>query len=111
MMQLEHAIRIKDVISNLIDQVSSRKHTVLLSKSMNGDTSYSIHLKTSEVVYVFKRGGSFFSDYDVWYDGVSLSVPTMDARRLYVTMQQVYKAQERVKMGNKIEKLEKLLLS
>ena len=109
MMYLEDAIRAKEVINALVDQVASRKHTILLSTSMNGDKSYSVHLQTNEVVYVFKKGFGFFSKYETWYDGISLEIQQMDSRRLYQTMSQVYRQQERVKSEMKLEKLESFI--
>jgi hypothetical protein len=110
-MTLEYAVRARDIISNLVEQISDRKLTVWLSKSMVGDTSYSVHLKANEIVYVFKRCNTFFRSYDMWYDGVAIDIPTLEVKRLYNVMQKVYRDQERIKVEGKIANLEKLVVS
>lgn len=111
MMRIEDAIQSRDVLNRLVNLVSKGEMVVSLVKSMDGDSSYSINLSTNEKVFVYQHGNGFFSKYVTWFDGVVIDVPNMDSRRLYKTMEQIYKKKEREKMLNKLDKLEKILIS
>lgn len=117
-------IRASVLVNTITDKIAKEKMVVYtngvnrVNEGGGVSTQYFVHLSDPNsnpdsvrhlgynAVYAYKLGTGFFCNYEVWYEGIKLDVSNTFARRLFKTMEQLFKGQERVKAQSKIDKLE-----
>ena len=111
------------VVNNLADKIATEKPFVscggfnVVNEGGGFFTCFNVYLPSKDKsggasqLYAYKNGSGFFCDYSLFFEGLKLEVPNNIARRVFKTMEQLFKAQERVKSQEKIAKLADIVVT